>query len=113
MKEYIERNDLIRKLEDDLANDINMYNSHIDKEIRDDKICFACDVLASAPAADVREVVYAKWIEDEFESLIPYEEDEDGNPVMHKYMRYKCSICGRNRKRKEPYCNCGAKMDLE
>lgn len=25
---------------------------------------------------------------------------------------YTCSICGRTEKEKEPYCHCGAKMDL-
>ena len=84
MKEYIERNDLIRELEDDLANDINMYNSHIDKEIRDDKICFACDVLASAPVADVRENIQAKWAKQKSEV--------DGHPIYW----YKCSNCGCN-----------------
>lgn len=101
MKEYIERNDLIRELEDDLANDINMYNSHIDKEIRDDKICFACDVLASAPAADVRKVVHAKWL---------------GKP-LGGYSTVKCSNCNMSFKENNgrwKYCpECGAKMDLK
>ena len=26
---------------------------------------------------------------------------------------YKCSICGRREGSKEPYCNCGAKMDSQ
>lgn len=25
---------------------------------------------------------------------------------------YKCSVCGRYEGKKEPYCNCGAKMDI-
>ncbi len=101
MKEYIERNDLIRELEDDLANDINMYNSHIDKEIRDDKIYFACDVLASAPAADVREVKHAKWI---------------GKPIAG-YSTVRCSNCKsvfRENRGRWKYCpECGANMDLK
>ena len=24
---------------------------------------------------------------------------------------YRCSVCGREEVAKEPYCNCGAKMD--
>lgn len=71
------------------------------------------DDTDSISSTDVKEVVHANWIKNEFESLIPYEEDENGNPVMHKYTNYKCSICGRTEKEKEPYCNCGAKMDLE
>ena len=61
---------------------------------------------------DVRKIVHAKWIENEFESLIPVEYDKYDNLIMHKYTNYKCSICGRREKNKEPYCNCGAKMDL-
>ena len=103
MKEYIERNDLIRELEDDLANDINMYNSHIDKEIRDDKIYFACDVLASAPAADVREVVHAKWV-------IAVDDFEDGRGEVETP---HCTNCGTGVYRHDAlnYCPyCGAKM---
>jgi len=55
MKEYIERNALIAELEDDLVNDINMYNSRVDKEIRDDKYTFAIEALDSAPVVDVKE----------------------------------------------------------
>ena len=25
---------------------------------------------------------------------------------------YKCSLCGRHEMKKEPYCNCGAKMEV-
>ena len=108
MKEYIERNALIAELEDDLVNDVNMYNSHIDKEIRDDKYAFAIEVLDSAPVADVREVVHAKWERKEYNSNYPY-------------YRMECSNCGgrmpRNQLTKEyysDYCpNCGAKMDAE
>jgi hypothetical protein len=49
MKEYIERNALIAELEDDLENDVNMYNSRIDKAIRDDKIDFAISLIPLLP----------------------------------------------------------------
>lgn len=26
---------------------------------------------------------------------------------------FACSLCGRTEKTKQPYCNCGAKMDME
>ena len=108
MKEYIERNALIAELENDLENDVNMYNSRIDKAIRDDKIDFALDVLAYAPVADVREVVHARWECREYNSNYPY-------------YRMECSNCGgrmpRDQFTKEyysSYCpSCGAKMDLE
>ena len=83
MKEYIERNALIAELKRDLHNDINMYNSHTEKEIRDDKIYFAIDALESATVADVKEIVHAKWVE----------------KVKYGYMNYpvyyeECSNCG-------------------
>ena len=100
MKEYIERNALIAELEDDLENDVNMYNSRIDKAIRDDKIEFACDVLASAPVADVGEIVHGKWL---------------GKPIFG-YATVVCSNCRTGYVRNEgkwKYCpECGAKMDL-
>lgn len=105
MKEYIERNALIAELEDDLENDVNMYSSRIDKAIRDDKYAFACDVLASAPVADVREIVHAKWI-----NAYP---DIEPNPM---FMYGICSNCGFEQSVSDSlkYCpDCGAKMDAE
>lgn len=63
------------------------------------------------PAADVVEVRYGEWIEEEFESYIPVEVDITGNLVVHKHTIYKCSICSRTEPQKEPYCHCGAKMN--
>lgn len=34
---------------------------------------------------------------------------DDESCILH----YVCSECGRTVERKEPYCHCGAKMDLE
>ena len=67
--------------------------------------------IANLPAADVIEVVYGRWVEEEFESYIPAEIDTAGNLVIHKYTHYKCSECGRTEPKKEPYCHCGARMD--
>ena len=55
----------------------------------------------------------ATWITVPFQSYIPVEYDENNQPILHDYISYKCSRCGRTEKVKEPYCNCGAKMDLE
>jgi hypothetical protein len=30
----------------------------------------------------------------------------------HNYFEYHCPLCGRIEKKEEPYCHCGAKMDL-
>jgi len=34
-----------------------------------------------------------------------------GTPNIKALVGYKCSLCGRAEVCKEPYCNCGAKMD--
>ena len=57
-------------------------------------------LLAEAPIVDAVEVVHGQWVE-------KYVYDPD----PHDRVRYKCSICGRIEVGKEPYCNCGAKMD--
>lgn len=51
------------------------------------------------PAADVAPVVHARWITRSDKGIIS---------MTHPYM---CSRCWRVEMDKEPYCNCGAKMD--
>ena len=53
---------------------------------------------------------HGQWIKEEVVSLIPVEYDEQGLPVLHTYTCYRCNQCGRTKKEKVPYCNCGAKM---
>ena len=94
MKEYIERNALMAELKHDLHNDINMYNSHIEKEIRDDKIYFAIDALESATVADVIEgkVTAAKHAYQRITYVKPIEyhyENEGDEP----YIKYGCPVC--------------------
>lgn len=60
---------------------------------------------------DYAEVKHGRWIDEQFQTLIPVEHDAQGNLILHNCVINKCSICGREEKRKEPYCNCGAKMD--
>ena len=54
------------------------------------------------PAADVAPVRHGKW-EPVLEGVwnLP-------TPVL---VGWRCSQCGRTEQEKEPYCNCGAKMD--
>lgn len=56
--------------------------------------------LDNLPAADVVSVIHAEWI-----SFL------DGESIMPERY-YRCSKCGRVERRREPYCHCGAKMDL-
>lgn len=57
------------------------------------------DVLC-APTLDVEPVRHGRWIE---------RSDKDIISMTHPYV---CNLCGRVEMMKEPYCNCGAKMDL-
>lgn len=55
--------------------------------------------LALTEEVDVAPVVRAKWITRSDKGIIS---------ITHPYM---CSRCWRVEMNKEPYCNCGAKMD--
>ena len=59
-------------------------------------------LIEGAPAADVALVRHGRWIK--AEQYV----DEDG---IHTQVR--CSLCGRYEDEREPYCNCGARMDGE
>lgn len=59
----------------------------------------AAQMLEKLPAADVAPVVHARWITRSDKGIIS---------MTHPYM---CSRCWRVEMNKEPYCNCGAKMD--
>lgn len=69
--------------------------------------------MRKLPAADVAPVVHGRWIEEKKQTLIPVEFDDAGEPVLHDYVVYRCDQCGRTAGKKEPYCHCGAKMDLK
>ena len=96
MKEYIERAaalDVVKRTSGDYA--------------------AAWSEIAHMPAADLAEVRHGHWIAEQFQTLIPVEYDEFGEPVLHDHIVYRCSQCGRVNHKKEPYCNCGARMDKE
>ena len=61
----------------------------------------ALEAIMNIPAADVAPVVHGRWVKEVY--VDPYGAD---------WTRYHCSLCGRVEIKKEPYCNCGAKMDL-
>lgn len=70
------------------------------------------DDVKAIPAADVAPVIHGNWEKKEFKSLIPVEYDFTGELVHHTYIEYCCDQCGRRVSNKEPYCHCGAKMDV-
>ena len=70
-----------------------------------------------------------KWYHGDLETIILYSPTVDAEPVrhgkwipiierptrwcaFHKLAGHQCSLCGRIEKKNEPYCNCGAKMDV-
>lgn len=57
------------------------------------------EAINSIPAADVAPVIHDRWITRSDKGIIS---------MTHPYM---CSRCWRVEMNKEPYCNCGAKMD--
>ena len=59
-------------------------------------------------AADVAPIIHGEWRE-EFRSQISPDDYFYWNTPQKK--NYVCSICGREEVKKEPYCNCGARMD--
>lgn len=63
-------------------------------------LCRIDMILAGTPTLDVEPVRHGRWIE---------RSDKDIISMTHPYI---CNLCGRVEMMKEPYCNCGAKMDL-
>lgn len=62
------------------------------------------DAIKAIPAADVRPVVRGKWIE-HYET---YDSNPEWGDVQYGYI---CSLCGRWEYEREPFCNCGARME--
>lgn len=56
---------------------------------------------------------HGKWIEKKYETYLPVEHNENGNWILHRYTKYICDQCGRMESEKEPYCNCGVRMEVE
>lgn len=69
--------------------------------------------LQSLPAADVVEVRHGRWVSEIHHTYLPVEYDDAGDSILHEYTSYRCSLCGREEAKKEPYCHCGACMDKE
>lgn len=60
---------------------------------------FADVCVSTAPTLDVAPIVHGRWV---------LRNDKGTISMTHPYM---CNRCGRTEMFKEPYCNCGAKMD--
>lgn len=98
MTEYIERETALNKAREILRGE----------ECDCEFIPVIFEVLQGLPTADVAPVVHARWIEVGFEA-----QDVFGRLPPVKVVRgYRCSVCNKFERGKEPYCHCGAKMDL-
>jgi hypothetical protein len=96
MAEYFEKEALIREIISDMASfvgDPDAVQKH------DEQCNYAISCIESATVSDVAPVVHARWIARNDKGIIS---------MTHPYM---CSRCWRVEMDKEPYCNCGAKMD--
>ena len=97
MAEYIEREALLELY--DMGKELEEY-----AEVLSVPITVIRQNINDMPAADVAPVRHGRW-----------------RPVLEGVWNlptpicvgWSCSLCGRYEQYKEPYCNCGAKMDLE
>lgn len=73
----------------------------------------ALTALRPVSREQVEKVWRGKWIKELRQTYIPVEYDEQGEVILHDFVVYHCSICGRENTKEEPFCNCGAPMTGE
>lgn len=67
------------------------------------------EAIENAPTVDAAPVVHGKWIPKYKIKEMYYSSDDVEN---YKVLDgFSCSRCGRVEYIREPYCNCGARMD--
>ena len=71
-------------------------------EITSNEVSAIFDAYASG---EIAPVVHGRWI--------PHTIYADDCSDIIGLIGYKCSVCGRFESEEEPFCNCGAMMDLE
>ena len=108
MKGYIERAVAVKKFEN-YRRDCEEENDERAAQIFEDCI----SELMAIPAADVAEVRHGRWNPEIHHTYIPVEYDQNGDPILHEYTSFRCSLCGREELKEEPYCHCGARMGKE
>ena len=108
MKEYIERAVAVKKFEN-YRRDCEEENDERAAQIFEDCV----SELMALPAADVAEVRHGRWNPEIHHTYIPVEYDQNGDPILHEYTSFRCSLCGREELKEEPYCHCGARMGKE
>ena len=108
MKEYIERAVAVKKFEN-YRRDCEEENDERAAQIFEDCV----SELMAISAADVAEVRHGRWNPEIHHTYIPVEYDQNGDPILHEYTSFRCSLCGREELKEEPYCHCGARMGKE
>lgn len=89
MMEYINRNKLLRTINENIA------------EAHNERCSQLLEAILNAPTADVVEVRHGYWVH-----------NEDHNAYESEYFCSECLADGSNDISRENYCyNCGAKMD--
>lgn len=73
-------------------------------------INFALSALRPVSRERIEKVWKGEWIKERRQTYIPVEYDEQGEVILHDFVVYRCSICGRENTKEEPFCNCGAPM---
>lgn len=71
---------------------------------------FALSALRPVSRERIEKVWKGEWIKERRQTYIPVEYDEQGEVILHDFVVYRCSICGRENTKEEPFCNCGAPM---
>ena len=99
MKEYIERDAVLQDFKE--VKPVNWDNTEYEKQAVTD-YNFYRSIVENAPTTDVAPVIHGEW-----KPFMEWFEDEG----VEKQTCWVCSICGRVEVQKEPYCNCGARMD--
>lgn len=103
MKEYLDKEVVQEMLENAQIISNGEYYGYCTEDVR----------LNSISTADVADIRHGRWIPKINHTYIPVEYDENEIPVLHEYISYRCSLCGREETKEEPYCHCGARMNRE
>ena len=102
-------NDLISRsaLLEEIEEDIEWVIAQMSATTAISALKIAMRRIKKAPAVDAEPVRHGEW-------LLNMEYDRQVFPTEKVFVGFKCSLCGRKvRSKKEPYCHCGAKMDVE
>lgn len=79
-------------------------------DLTDETVDTLLTALCPVSRDRIEKVWKGEWIKERRQTYIPVEYDEQGEVILHDFVVYRCSICGRENTKEEPFCNCGAPM---